>query len=471
MAQTIKLKRSSTGANVPATGDLALGEMAINTNDGLMFIKKDVSGTESICTFHPTVDSSPGGLNTRTLTLGKGSQSYFNVDFADPILASQSYIDGNGARITIGSGTGLTLNAATNLILGTNSFLGLGSSSATYINMGNSNTNSILISTSSTGYLKLPNEVRFTDNDISERVDSPTFKMKLEDLSQQASSLTFSEGVRLTSYAFGVMTRGGLNSTDTGSYAFTALTLDTTSNLKVIADFFQDRGNSGFYLQPGTENSTSVSLKAEGHIELGSANNNTYPRIRPYANVRGYLGESNKQWLYLYSYYAQIVGLTVTSYLRLNDYDHIYFGNSTDVRIFYDGGNNELEMELESACTQFKITDNTTTRFTFAKTSGDFTATGNVTAYSDERLKSDIKTLDPSKTLEMRGVEFIKDGKKGSGVIAQELEKVAPELVVNEGEYKSVAYGNLSGYLIETIKDQQKQIDELKELVNKLLEK
>ena len=470
MAQTIKLKRSSTGGNVPATGDLALGEMAINTNDGLMFIKKNVTGTESICTFHPTIDSGSGSSSKRTLTLDRGSQSYLNIDFADSTLSGNTYIDGNGARITIGSGTGMTINAASNLILDTNSFLGLGASSATNINLGNSNTNQILISSSSTGFLKLPNEVRFTDTDISARVDSPTFKMKLEDLSQQASSLTFSEGVRITSYAFGVMTQGALNSIDQSNYAFTALTLDSTSNLKVIADFFQDRGNSGYYMQPTTGNTTSMSLKAEGHVELGSGNN-SYPRVKPYANVRGYLGESTRQWFYLYAYYGNMVGLTITSYLKLNDFDYLYLGTSSDVRMFYDGTNNEMEMELESACTQFKITDNGTTRFTFTKSSGDFTATGNVTAYSDERLKSDIKTLDPSKTLQMRGVEFTKDGKKGSGVIAQELEKIAPELVLDEGDYKSVAYGNLSGYLIETIKDQQTQINELKELVTKLLEK
>jgi len=93
---------------------------------------------------------------------------------------------------------------------------------------------------------------------------------------------------------------------------------------------------------------------------------------------------------------------------------------------------------------------------------GTFTATGDLVAYSDERLKSNIKTLDGSKVYDMHGVSFDKDGKKGSGVIAQELEKVAPELIYNEGEYKAVAYGNITGYLIEAIKDLKKEIEELK---------
>lgn len=48
MAQNIRLKRSATAAKVPLTTDLALGELAINTNDGKMFFKKNVSGTETI---------------------------------------------------------------------------------------------------------------------------------------------------------------------------------------------------------------------------------------------------------------------------------------------------------------------------------------------------------------------------------------------------------------------------------------
>jgi len=98
----------------------------------------------------------------------------------------------------------------------------------------------------------------------------------------------------------------------------------------------------------------------------------------------------------------------------------------------------------------------------------NITATGTVqgaevTATSDERLKSDIKTIDNAldKVMNMRGVSYIKQAEKGVGVIAQEIEKVLPE-VVTDGEYKSVAYGNIVGVLIEAIKEQQKQIDELK---------
>ena len=92
--------------------------------------------------------------------------------------------------------------------------------------------------------------------------------------------------------------------------------------------------------------------------------------------------------------------------------------------------------------------------------SGSFTATGNITAYSDERLKDNILTIDNAldKVSQMRGVTFTKDDKLSSGIIAQELEKIAPELV-HDGEYKSIAYGNVVGYLIEAIKELKERLD------------
>jgi len=48
MAQTIKLKRSATSGAIPSTSSLELGEVAINTYDGKMYIKKNVSGTETV---------------------------------------------------------------------------------------------------------------------------------------------------------------------------------------------------------------------------------------------------------------------------------------------------------------------------------------------------------------------------------------------------------------------------------------
>jgi hypothetical protein len=99
---------------------------------------------------------------------------------------------------------------------------------------------------------------------------------------------------------------------------------------------------------------------------------------------------------------------------------------------------------------------------------GTLTAAADVIAYSDARLKENVKTLDGSKVLQMRGVSFDRkdNGASSSGVIAQEMQKVAPELVSDDNGTLGVAYGNITGYLIEAIKEQQKQINELKSQMN-----
>jgi hypothetical protein len=113
--------------------------------------------------------------------------------------------------------------------------------------------------------------------------------------------------------------------------------------------------------------------------------------------------------------------------------------------------------------------------------SGNMTVAGNVTAYSDVRLKDNIRVIDNAlnKLKEIRGVYFTRKdqddkAKVHTGVIAQEVELVLPEVVSedNEGK-KNVAYGNMIGLLIEAIKEQQqqienqqKQIEELRSLIN-----
>ena len=104
---------------------------------------------------------------------------------------------------------------------------------------------------------------------------------------------------------------------------------------------------------------------------------------------------------------------------------------------------------------------------TFAGTlaSGAITSSGDVTAFSDMRIKHDIETIEGAlaKVSDMRGVYFKRnDGEAGTGVIAQEVENILPE-VVKDGEYKSVAYGNMVGILIEAIKELKAEVEKLKE--------
>jgi len=107
------------------------------------------------------------------------------------------------------------------------------------------------------------------------------------------------------------------------------------------------------------------------------------------------------------------------------------------------------------------------------------TATGDVTAYSDAKLKENVKTIDNAldKTLKLRGVYYNKiddqTKRQNVGVIAQEIKEILPEVVhcvdsENEDSILSVSYGNIVALLIEAIKEQQKQIEDLKKVVTKL---
>ena len=78
MAQTIKLRRSSTSGAVPTTSSLSLGEVAINTYDGKMYIKKN-DGTDAIVELSGDKLPLSGGTLTGNLSLGDNDKAQFGA--------------------------------------------------------------------------------------------------------------------------------------------------------------------------------------------------------------------------------------------------------------------------------------------------------------------------------------------------------------------------------------------------------
>ena len=91
MTQTLKLKRSAVQGRAPTTSDLELGELAINTTDGKIYIKKSVSGTESIISF---VDSSTTAPVVDTMT-GDGSDTTLSLSVS-PASENQTFLTIDG---------------------------------------------------------------------------------------------------------------------------------------------------------------------------------------------------------------------------------------------------------------------------------------------------------------------------------------------------------------------------------------
>jgi len=175
------------------------------------------------------------------------------------------------------------------------------------------------------------------------------------------------------------------------------------------------------------------------------------------------------------------------------------FGISEDLKIYHDGTNSyidetgtgnlyirahtELVLQRYTGETMLKGISNGAvelyydnakkleTTSTGVSVTGAFTASGDVTAFSDIRVKENIQTIPNAleSVCMMRGVTYNKIGsqEESVGVVAQEIKEIMPQLVKeNEDGMLSVAYGNITGVLIEAIKEQQKQIEELKTIID-----
>jgi hypothetical protein len=122
-------------------------------------------------------------------------------------------------------------------------------------------------------------------------------------------------------------------------------------------------------------------------------------------------------------------------------------------------------MRIDSSGNVGIATDNPTEKLHVI---GNILASGNITAFSDIKLKDNIEVIPNAldKLVQIRGVTFDRideEVPRQSGVIAQEVEKVLPEVVItNKDGIKSVAYGNLVGLLIESIKELKVEVNELK---------
>jgi hypothetical protein len=124
----------------------------------------------------------------------------------------------------------------------------------------------------------------------------------------------------------------------------------------------------------------------------------------------------------------------------------------------------------------------TSNYFTFVPSSGTLTTNelnviGNVTATdfdatSDINFKENVKIIENpiEKILQIKGVTFDwkENHQSSAGVIAQDIEKILPEIVKERENKKSLNYNGLIGLLVEVVKNQQDQINILTTRIEKL---
>ena len=176
-------------------------------------------------------------------------------------------------------------------------------------------------------------------------------------------------------------------------------------------------------------------------------------------------------------------GNNAPKYLELKGHSGVnLIGNQVN---FYDNASTpqfsmSISPGVSSTNPTFTASGANTTSFFFRTNSGGSTTTGlsisssgiaaagNVTAYSDERLKDNIETIENGldKVEQLRGVTYTRDEKENIGVIAQEVEKILPEVVLtadDEMGTKSVDYGKLTSVLIEAVKELSARVKELED--------
>jgi len=181
-----------------------------------------------------------------------------------------------------------------------------------------------------------------------------------------------------------------------------------------------------------------------------------------------------------------VSGGQVRSGSYLEGFPSFSFANDTDTGMFSDtanqlefstGGSSRLTINSSG---DVKIEESLGIGVAASSTTGRLDCSNDVVAFStsDKKLKENIKPLDNAldKVLKISGVEFdwkeltekekeTIHGNQGHdvGVIAQEIEEVLPEVVTTRDTgYKAVKYEKIVPLLIQAIKEQQKQIEELK---------
>ena len=168
---------------------------------------------------------------------------------------------------------------------------------------------------------------------------------------------------------------------------------------------------------------------------------------------------------------ATVAGtLNVRAAIDLADNDVLRFGSGDDIEMRFSGSDFQIDVNNGE---DIKIRDGNNSnanRFTFDVDNGAFTATGNITAFSDRRVKAQFAPITDalSKVEQLHGQTYIRTdindaNRRYAGLIAQDVEVVLPEAVSEVDDHLALDYSATIALLVEAIKDLKDEVDELKE--------
>jgi hypothetical protein len=158
--------------------------------------------------------------------------------------------------------------------------------------------------------------------------------------------------------------------------------------------------------------------------------------------------------------------MTASGHIIMYDSKHIRFGTGGDCEFFCNGSH--MYIDLNSGIGNLYIRDGSTTRYTF-NDNGSFTATGNITAYSDRRVKDRFEPITSalSKVQQLHGQTYVRtdmddDNRRYAGLIAQDVEAVLPEAVTEIEDHLALDYSGTIALLVEAIKELKTEVNDLK---------
>jgi hypothetical protein len=251
-------------------------------------------------------------------------------------------------------------------------------------------------------------------------------------------------------------------------------TIQSTGNVR--APIFYDTSTTSYYLDldPGGINNKAIYV--QGRIQ-------TLGRLGTYDDAGLYLRGVDDGTHRIYYKSSTLINIWE---VNTNTIEFQYYnGGSPNTRIYFDVINSRIGIGTSPSYAldvsgSARISNSLGVGTTPSGTAGEIRATDNITAYySDERLKTKLGPIENpiEKVKSLSGFYFEANEtavalgyqkKREVGVSAQEVQAILPEIIAPapiSDEYMTVRYEKLIPLLIEAIKDQQKQIDELKALL------
>ena len=418
------------------------------------------------------------------------ASSFVRSDSDDSLTGIYNFNSTSGYPIVIGNTSGA--NDAHLLLRG---------SANPYVRFRENNTDKAYIQWNSSGYLELYNE----EHSRSIRIKSGSSGLKWNeggtertvwhngnDGSGSGLDADYLDGIQGANYA-----RSDQGDTIAGAYTF-----NTSTNEKIIL-----AGSSTPYIrfQEGTTNKAYIQWDSAGYLQFVNSESGEYLRIKSGNNGLTFTADGTERTVWHSGNDGSgsgldadtLDGVQAGSFLRSDTADQtngditfnggagaVTITGGSDIRLSngsWSGDTCKVQhhdnyLYIVGGSNGHILRDTSGHNNLILDSSGNGTFIGNVTAYSDARLKTDIHTINDALGIcgKLRGVSYnwIRDGKPSIGVIAQEVEEVLPEIVLRNvdtdpatgetTEIKSVDYGKIVGVLINAINELKAEVDELK---------